>query len=378
MNHMKRISASLVCVAAIGLAGHPQAYSTSVKWGSNSVVFYANPSNLDLDATSAENALKTGLNTWSTDAGTPFRYVYGGRVNDTNTGNDGRNVIVFRNASDGGALATTYTWWMGSSLTDSDIIVWDGAYTFFSGTSGCSGGAYLEDVITHELGHALGLNHSSDTAATMYPSYSYCSTEMRSLAADDIAGAQALYGRATTSSTNTAPSISISSPAANSTFNTTSSITFAATANDTQDGNLTSRILWSSSLIGQIGVGGSFSTLLPAGTHVVTATVTDSGALSASKSVTFTVVVAASSPTPTASPTLTASGYRVNKKNLRTDLTWAGFTTVNVDIYRNGSRVTSTTNDGFWTDALRNGGTYRYKACNSGTSTCSNEVSVTF
>ena len=55
------------------------------------------------------------------------------------------------------------------------------------------GGFYIEDIAAHEFGHALGLGHSTSTSATMYPSVSSCSAGNRTLDADDIAGARALY-----------------------------------------------------------------------------------------------------------------------------------------------------------------------------------------
>jgi hypothetical protein len=100
---------------------------------------------------------------------------------------------VFRNASSGSAIATTYYWSSGNRLVDADIVFWDAAFQFFSGTSGCSGGFYIEDIAAHEFGHALGLGHSALQAATMYPSTSSCNANNRSLDADDIAGVLALY-----------------------------------------------------------------------------------------------------------------------------------------------------------------------------------------
>jgi hypothetical protein len=49
----------------------------------------------------------------------------------------------------------------------------------------------LLTVAAHEIGHTLGLAHSSDPNALMYPSYS---GPYRRLGEDDIAGIQAIYG----------------------------------------------------------------------------------------------------------------------------------------------------------------------------------------
>ena len=48
----------------------------------------------------------------------------------------------------------------------------------------------LMTVAIHELGHALGMGHSSDTAAAMYPAYI---TTKEAVDADDISGIQSIY-----------------------------------------------------------------------------------------------------------------------------------------------------------------------------------------
>ena len=48
---------------------------------------------------------------------------------------------------------------------------------------------------THELGHALGLNHSTDPTAVMYPVFQrFDGPGTGHLGADDIAGVQSIYG----------------------------------------------------------------------------------------------------------------------------------------------------------------------------------------
>jgi hypothetical protein len=376
-------------------------------------------------------------------------------------------VIVFRNAADGGSLASTYAWASGGSLVDADIIFWDAAYTFYSGTSGCNGGVYVEDVAAHELGHVAGLSHSDYADATMYPVIGWCSQEWRTLATDDIAGIRSLYpgqgtsqspaapsglsvgavstsslgvswqdnatnetgfrlersvngsafslvtliganvtsytdgglasgttyyyrvsaynasggspfsnvGSATTSSgTNAAPTVSIANPVNGASYPEGAAVTFSGSANDAQDGNLSASLAWTSSLDGNLGNGATLSRTLSAGSHVITARVTDSGGLTSSRQVNMTVAAAGVS-----GPTLVVRGYKV--KNIKKiDLIWSGATAANVDIYRNGVRVVTTANDGLHVDtiATKRGGSFTYRVCDAGTSTCSNEASVAF
>jgi hypothetical protein len=91
--------------------------------------------------------------------------------------------------------------------------------------------------------------------------------------------------------------------------------------------------------------------------------------------------IAAPTATPTGGTggiTLSVLGYKVRGNN-NADLTWNGATSANVDVHRNNEPPTTTANDGAYTDSIgRGGGTYTYKVCEATTSTCSNQVTITF
>lgn len=90
-------------------------------------------------------------------------------------------------------------------------------------------------------------------------------------------------------SVNNPATVAITGPTNGSLFGSGETITFTGTATDTEDGDITAALVWTSNLDGQIGTGGSFSTTLSDGTHTITASVTDSGGQSASDYISVTV-----------------------------------------------------------------------------------------
>lgn len=118
-------------------------------------------------------------------------------------GNDGKNVVRWvmhdwAEYYDPGALAVTLTSYDSYTgrITDADIVVNAAEYPWeaSSDPAACTNAYDLQNVLTHEVGHVLGLGHEQgDTDATMYPSSGMCETKKRDLDADDDAGLARLY-----------------------------------------------------------------------------------------------------------------------------------------------------------------------------------------
>lgn len=94
---------------------------------------------------------------------------------------------------------------------------------------------------------------------------------------------------------NLAPTVTITSPPDDSTYTAGTTIGFTGTADDPEDGTLTSGLRWVSSIDGEFGSGGSASAILSPGTHQITASVDDPDGAHGQASI--TVVVEGGPPT---------------------------------------------------------------------------------
>ena len=83
----------------------------------------------------------------------------------------------------------------------------------------------------------------------------------------------------------------------------------------------------------------------------------------------------------TGSPTITLSAAKRKVEGINTvRLTWSGATSDYVDVYRDGMPIVRTKNRGSYVVSTGDTGRarYTYQVCELGTSTCSNEVTVSF
>jgi PKD repeat protein len=121
-------------------------------------------------------------------------------------------------------------------------------------------------------------------------------------------------GTATASQTiaanaNTPRNLTITAPESGASFPAMTTVTFTGSAMDTEDGNISSSIQWSSSANGALGTGASISvSTLLVGNHTIIASVTDGGGAPAMSSITITVNPAPASTTTTTTPAQPGGG----------------------------------------------------------------------
>lgn len=160
--------------------------------GQVEVLLDSTVTSVDLDA--AEEALIAAAQTWS-DAGCGVTVTYGGRVDSAVYGDpDRRNVVFLLEtwAQDPGAPSLPIFHVTGTEMIDVDVAF--NLQGFAWVTEGADGVNTLDLLsgMTHELGHVVGLWHSTVTDATMSPLLNG-REEARTLDDDDVAGLCSLY-----------------------------------------------------------------------------------------------------------------------------------------------------------------------------------------
>lgn len=176
-------------------------------WRNDQVDFYFH----DSVPTQYRDALRNSFAAWTNVPGLGLSVTEVGSTSQAAVDGDDKNVITWttsgwRNLSfrpPAGALAVTVLSFNSSdgSLSDADIYFNDEYFDW----GNLNGGEFLidvENIGTHEVGHLMGLDHSSEDPfeedaelldATMYYAAAYGEIERRDLAASDELGIRALY-----------------------------------------------------------------------------------------------------------------------------------------------------------------------------------------
>ena len=144
------------------------------------------------------DAVRAAFQTWAQVSGARIRFTDQGLTNQTSTGNDRTNLVLWRTADldpdkfQDSTLAVTVTFFQPSSgdIIDADIEF--NGVRFAWGVNRESDRPDVQSVAVHEIGHFLGLGHVTDPTAIMFPSIRNGQIK-RILSSDEVAAAQFLY-----------------------------------------------------------------------------------------------------------------------------------------------------------------------------------------
>jgi hypothetical protein len=158
--------------------------------GGGSVTYFADSGGQGGLADGGFPEFQAALAAWTNNSGTPIRYLYGGKTT-AKAGLktfDGTNAIVFGDpnnelagtfdCSQGGTLAMGGVWSSSDTtarfngktydvIQGGDVVVNDGLDCFFQASHSPQKAA--EELFGHELGHTLGLGHSSESPSEKNP-----------------------------------------------------------------------------------------------------------------------------------------------------------------------------------------------------------------
>lgn len=177
--------ALLLSLEALAYQSSVTSGSKGLTWPNSTINLTISPGNSDISSASASTIIQQSIAEWNSQTSTQI-------IQTTSALSEVSFKDDFSIYGPGVIGVTELTYTSGGSIQQAKIYLNDEDYRFRS-TPGLhvTGEVYLGDVVTHELGHLLGLSHSEVLDATMF----YAAFPgQSSLSADDKAGVKSKYG----------------------------------------------------------------------------------------------------------------------------------------------------------------------------------------
>lgn len=189
---------------AVCVDGESEAVVEGAGWTlPSSVTYMLNPNSVpsSVGSTNLQTIASNAYAAWSNAVAGNVTFIRGSNTTVDRKGLDNKNIIAWGRTS-GSALAVTYTWYNTSTkvAVETDTIMnkkfkWSWSQ-LGSGVCGVVGSYDAQDILTHELGHWMGLNDHYTVAYTENTMYGYGSaneTKKNTLTNGDSVGVNTLY-----------------------------------------------------------------------------------------------------------------------------------------------------------------------------------------
>ena len=168
------------------------------KWASMPVPYWIQDKGLPGISNGSDfAAVQASFQTWQNIPTTSIQFAYKGTTAAGTVGLDGMNLVTFTDTTaplGTSVIAATFSFFKtenGALLFDEADIAFNPALAF--STSAETGKFDIQSVLTHEIGHFLGLDHSALISSVMVPFGVPSQLDQRTLAYDDIAGVMEIY-----------------------------------------------------------------------------------------------------------------------------------------------------------------------------------------
>ena len=207
---MKRSRILLTAALLVGTISSVEGFDTfGPKWIDGAVPYHINPNfpNTALAGTPQQqiDVLRCAADTWRNQSSADFRFFYQGTTTvSVVDDDDGVNSVHWIDEDGGDAVAITVFQFARKRGQGARLVAVGFDIQFFarvlgttinwiSGDDPTPNTVDIAGVAVHEFGHALGLDHSGDEAATMFSQIGNRGVTFRTLHLDDIVGVEFLY-----------------------------------------------------------------------------------------------------------------------------------------------------------------------------------------